>query len=99
MIEISETNDVATKLKSPFTDGIAWPRIAGYNDHSLEKGKTLPFKGATVQPEAPEASTQQSMVIVSNYQLIENPEKGVFCCLGNYAFRKLWISVELRHGN
>jgi hypothetical protein len=29
--------------------------------------------------EAPETSTPTSMVIVSKYELIENPSKGVFC--------------------
>jgi hypothetical protein len=28
--------------------------------------------------EAPEASTKKGMVIVSEYELIENPSKGVF---------------------
>ena len=59
-------SDIATKLKSPNADVIAWPRIAGYNDHSLEKGKTLLFKGASLQPEAPEASTQQVWLSYQN---------------------------------
>lgn len=30
---------VSANLKRPKADGIAWPNIAGYNDHILVKGK------------------------------------------------------------
>jgi len=45
----------------------------------MKKGKTPLFKCATAPTEAPEASTTDCMVILTEYELIENLEKCVFC--------------------
>lgn len=45
---------------------------------SLEKGEDAPACCATVTAAAPEASQPNAMVIVAEYELVENPEKGVF---------------------
>ena len=71
-------NGVTANLNRPKADGIAWPRIAGYNDHILGKGKDASVKCANAATKAPEASPK-GMVIVSNYELDLNPDKGVFC--------------------
>jgi len=44
----------------------------------LGKGKDASVKYATAPTEAPEASPK-GMVIVTNYELDWNPDKGVFC--------------------
>jgi hypothetical protein len=72
---------VLANLKSHKADGIACPRIDGYNNHiNFEKGKGFLVNSVT----ALNSSTQESlpknpMVIVSKYELVEKTENGVFC--------------------
>jgi len=45
---------------------------------AFRKGKTPLFDVLLRPPKAPETSTTEGMVFVTKYELIENPEEGVF---------------------
>ena len=74
------TFSVSAKLRSPKADGIAWPENAGYNDHILEKGKTPLLNVQLLQQKHQKRPHNgHCMVIVADYELVLNPDKGVFC--------------------
>ena len=67
-------------MKCPKADDIACPWTDGYNDHHtyLRKGKDDSTMCATAATVTPESSPIKPMVILSNYELQENKELGVF---------------------
>lgn len=77
LIVPEEPPDVSATLKSPKADGIACPKHAGYNDHKTAKEKDAPLS-VICYSKPPEASLGHCMVIVTNYELIENPKTHFF---------------------
>ena len=74
----SKKKTVTANLKWPKADGIAWPGVAGYNGHIMEKGKDASCDYTANKKQAKRRPNQR-MVIISCYELKENREKGVFC--------------------
>lgn len=64
-------------MKCQKDDRLACPEIDGYNYHSIEKGKDAPF--LMLLAATSETSPQNTMIIVSEYELIEKSDNGVFC--------------------
>lgn len=69
---------VSANLKCPKADGIACPDVAGYNDYIMRKERRLCFD-VQLHQQKHQRRPQEDMVIVAEYELIENIEKGVFC--------------------
>lgn len=70
---------VGAELKSPEADGIACPEIDGYNDHNLKKGKEHLCSAWYCANSITRDVHPTSMIIVSDFSLVENPVNGVFC--------------------
>jgi len=68
---------VFANLKSPKADGIACLEHAGYNDHITAKEKDASIS-VICYSRPPETSIGQCMVIVTNYELIENLQTHFF---------------------